>query len=76
MYAQTVVLTGNTTDFGVLCQECARRQPDAQPRTFFVEGTLRRYADLGWTHCPRGHRIRAIRAGRDVHAELTTPLWH
>jgi len=31
--------------------------------------------DLGWTECPRGHRIRAVRAGRDVHVEMTSPLW-
>ena len=75
MYEQTVVLLGETTDYLVLCQECARRRDDGEHRSFVVQGTLRRHADLGWTHCPRGHRIRAIRAGRDVHAELTTPLW-
>ena len=74
-YEQTVVLLGDATDYVVLCEECAKRRDDNSPRSFFVEGTLRRFADLGWTHCPRGHRIRAIRAGRGVHAEMTTPLW-
>jgi hypothetical protein len=75
MYEQTVVLLGQTQDYAVLCQECARRRGDEPPKSFIVQGTLRRYADLGWTRCPRGHRIRAIRAGRDVQEELTTPLW-
>ena len=72
---QTVVLVGDTTDYLVLCEECSRRRSDGERRTYLVEGTLRRHADLGWTRCPAGHRIRAIRAGRAVHAELTTPLW-
>jgi hypothetical protein len=72
-YGQTIVLLGSTTEFTVLCQACARRAvEDPSP---IVHGTLRRHEDLAWAQCPRGHLIRAIRAGRDVHAELTTPLW-
>jgi hypothetical protein len=40
-----------------------------------VRGKLGLAHDLGWTECPRGHRIRAVRAGRDVHVEMTSPLW-
>ena len=74
MYDQTIVLLGAATDFAVACQACARRREEHEP-TYVVHGSLRREADVGWTICPRGHRIRAIRAGRDVHAELTSPLW-
>ena len=76
MYEQTIVLLGSATDFAVVCQACERSGlgfGDEQPA--LVRGKLGPAHDLGWTECPRGHRIRAIRAGRDVHAELTTPLW-
>ena len=74
MVEQTVVLLGPATDFTVVCAACARRREgDEEPPK--VHATLRLHTDIGWTECPRGHRIRAIRAGRDVHAELTSPLW-
>ena len=46
MYEQTVVLLGQSQDFAVLCQECARRGGEGPPKSFIVEGTLRRHADL------------------------------
>ena len=73
-YEQTIVLLGPETEFRVVCQACARRAVE-EPSSPIVHGTLRRHDDLAWTECPQGHLIRAIRAGRDVHAELTTPLW-
>jgi hypothetical protein len=72
-YEQTIVVLGPVTKFSVVCQECARRA--VEHPSPLVHGTLRRHDDLAWTECPKGHLIRAIRAGRDVHAELTTPLW-
>ena len=73
MYEQTLVLLSPQTAFSVPCQACLERSP--QLPVPVVQGTLRRYEDLGWMECPNGHRLRAIRAGRGVHAELTTPLW-
>jgi hypothetical protein len=76
VFEQTIVLLGSSADFAVVCQACESRGlgfGDQQPPV--VRGTLGVGHDLGWTECPRGHRIRAIRAGRDVHAELTSPLW-
>ena len=76
MYEQTIVLLGSATEFAVVCQACESGGlgfgEEALP---LVRGMLGAGHDLGWTECPRGHRIRAIRAGRDVHAELTSPLW-
>lgn len=73
MYEQTIVLLGETTDFTVVCQTCAARLEAGESPA--IHGTLRNGDDLGWAECPNGHRVRAIRAGRGVHAELTTPLW-
>ena len=72
-YEQTIVLLGPVTEFTVLCQACAQRA--VENPSPLVHGTLRRHDDLAWTECPAGHLIRAVRAGRDVHAELTQPLW-
>jgi hypothetical protein len=76
LYEQTIVLLGSATDFAVVCQACEKRGlgfGDEQPSV--VRGVLGADHDHGWTECPRGHRIRAIRAGRDVRAEPTSPLW-
>jgi hypothetical protein len=73
LYEQTIVLLGSATDFAVVCQACEGNGlgfGDEQPAV--VRGKLGVGHDLGWTECERGHRIRA---GRDVHAELTSPLW-
>ena len=76
MYEQTIVLLGPATEFAVVCQACeARGLGFGEEQPPVVRGKLGLVHDLGWTECARGHRIRAIRAGRDVHAELTTPLW-
>jgi hypothetical protein len=76
MYEQTIVLLGSATSFAVVCQACeARGLGFGEEQPAVVRGTLGPGHDLGWTECERGHRIRAIRAGRDVHAELTSPLW-
>ena len=68
---QTVVLVGPQTTVSVVCEACARRR--GEPAA--IDATLRVHADVGWALCPRGHRIRIVRPGRDVHAELTSPLW-
>ena len=76
MFEQTIVLLGSATDFAVVCPACERRGlgfGDEQPS--LVRGKLGGGHDLGWTECPRGHRIRSIRAGRDVHVEMTSSLW-
>jgi hypothetical protein len=74
-YEQTVVLLPRATAFTVVCQACAELQPQSEYVGLTAQGTLRLGHDLGWTECPRGHRIRVIRVGAAVAAEATTPLW-
>ena len=76
MYEQTIVLLGSSTDFAVVCQACERRGLGfGDEQSSLVRGKLGVGHDLGWAECQRGHRSRTVRAGRDVHAELTSPLW-
>jgi hypothetical protein len=75
MYEQTVVLLARTTAFTVVCQACAELDSRGEYVGQTAQGTLRLEQDLGWTTCPRGHRIRIIRAGGAVAAEATSPLW-
>jgi hypothetical protein len=75
MYEQTVVLLARATAFTVICQACAEEQPREEYAGLTAQGRLRLGDNLGWTTCPRGHRIRVIRAGSEVAAEATSPLW-
>jgi hypothetical protein len=75
VYEQTVVLLARTTAFTVVCQACAEADPHGEYVGQTAQGTLRLEQDFGWTTCPRGHRIRTIRAGAAVPAEATSPLW-
>jgi hypothetical protein len=75
VYEQTVVLLARATAFTVLCQTCSELEAAEEYAGLTAQGTLRLGQDLGWTTCPRGHRIRVIRAGSTVTAEATTPLW-
>jgi hypothetical protein len=74
-FEQTVVLLARTAGFKVVCQACAELDPRGEFAALTAEGSLRLEDDLGWTTCPRGHRIRVIRAGSGVRAEATSPLW-
>jgi hypothetical protein len=75
MYEQTVVLLARATAFTVVCQACAEARPTEEYSGLTAEGRLRLGDDLGWTTCPRGHRIRVIRSGSAVPVEATSPLW-
>jgi hypothetical protein len=58
-------LRGDATAFAVPCDAC--RDAGAWPRSVgetVVEGTLRAEADVGFTACRRGHRIRVRRIAR------------
>jgi hypothetical protein len=74
-YEQTVVVLARATAFTVVCQACAELEPRGEYMGLTAQGTLRLGHGLGWTKCPRGHRIRVIRAGAPVAAEATSPLW-
>ncbi|TML33022.1 MAG: hypothetical protein E6G24_08755 [Actinobacteria bacterium] len=74
-FEQTIVLLARATAFTVVCQVCADLDPHGEYAGLTAQGSLRLGHDMGWTECPRGHRIRVIRAGGAVSAEATTPLW-
>ena len=75
MYEQTVVLLARTTAFTVVCQACSEHDHAGEHVGHTAQGTMRLEQDLGWTTCPRGHRIRVIRAGAARAVEATSPLW-
>jgi hypothetical protein len=75
VWEQTVVVLARATAFTVVCQACAEIEPGAEYTQLSTQGSLRLEHDVGWTTCPRGHRIRVIRAGAAVPAEATSPLW-
>ncbi len=58
-------LGAGATDYAVPCEACReeRRWADVLGPSV-VEGTLRAEADVGFTTCRRGHRIRVRRIAR------------
>ncbi len=62
---QVIWVGAEATEFAVPCEACSedRRWPRLLEPTV-VEGTLRREADVGFTTCRRGHRIRVRRIAR------------
>ena len=58
-------LGADATDYAVPCEACGEdhRWPNLLEPTV-VEGTLRQEADVGFTTCRRGHRIRVRRIAR------------
>jgi len=62
---QVIWLGADATTFAVPCERCRedRRVADSLDATV-VEGTLRLQADVGFTACRRGHRIRVRRISR------------
>jgi hypothetical protein len=67
---QTVVLLGRTTGFTAVCDACVEEQlAELLGESWVgasVSGTLALDHDHGWVSCPRGHRVRVIRAGRSA----------
>jgi hypothetical protein len=62
---QVIWLGADATAFAVPCEAC--RDERGWPRLFeptVIQGTLRREADVGFTTCRRGHRIRVRRLAR------------
>jgi hypothetical protein len=71
---QTVVLLGRATGFTAVCDACVEEQLadllDDSWAGAAVSGRLDLEHDRGWASCPRGHRIRVIRAGRSAEPVL------
>ncbi len=58
-------LGADAIDYAVACEACREERGLANPfGATVVEGTLRREADVGFTTCRRGHRIRVRRIAR------------
>ena len=56
---QTIYVRDEETNFAGLCDQCLLTQvtlyaPKCDP---MIAGTLRRYVDIGFRTCARGHRI-------------------
>ncbi len=54
---QHVWLGPEATSFDEPCEACAAARLELESESLLVHGTLRADADVGFTTCPRGHRI-------------------
>jgi hypothetical protein len=62
---QIIWLGADATTFEAPCERCQEeRRPADVVDVSLVQGTLRREADVGFTACWRGHRIRVRRISR------------
>jgi hypothetical protein len=62
---QIIWLGADATSYAVPCELCREEHRFAERiDAAVIEGTLRREADVGFTACPRGHRIRVRRISR------------
>ncbi len=62
---QVIWLGADATDYAVACDACREdHRWVAEIDDTVIEGTLRREADVGFTTCWRGHRIRVRRITR------------
>ena len=58
-------LGADATAYAVPCEACCDEGPWSRPvAQTVVEGSLRAEADVGFTTCRRGHRIRVRRIAR------------
>jgi hypothetical protein len=61
---QHVWLGPEATSFSEPCEACLAAHESLSVQSTFVEGTLRRDADVGFMTCRRGHRIVVRRVAR------------
>jgi hypothetical protein len=63
---QVIWVGADVTSYTAPCERCQedRRWADVITDETVIEGTLRREADVGFTVCRRGHRIRVRRISR------------
>jgi hypothetical protein len=62
---QIIWLGADATSFEAPCERCHEERGRAEVvDVSLVHGTLRREADVGFTACWRGHRIRVRRISR------------
>jgi hypothetical protein len=63
---QHVWLGPEATTFEEPCDVCLSLRESLAADSLVVQGTLRREADVGFTTCPRGHRIVMHRVARQL----------
>ena len=63
---QHVWLGPEATSFEEPCDACMSLRESLAADSLVVHGTLRREADVGFTTCPRGHRIVMHRVARQL----------
>ena len=63
---QHVWLGPEATAFDEPCEACLAARESLAADLCVVHGTLRREADVGFTTCPRGHRIVMHRVARQL----------
>jgi hypothetical protein len=61
---QIIWLGTDATTYAAPCERCREDHRFPNVDEAVVEGTLRREADVGFTACHRGHRIRVRRISR------------
>jgi hypothetical protein len=61
-----VWLGPEATSFEEPCDACMSLRESLAADSLVVHGTLRREADVGFTTCPRGHRIVMHRVARQL----------
>jgi hypothetical protein len=61
---QVIWLGAEATTYAAPCERCRDDRRFIEIEATVVEGTLRREADVGFTACCRGHRIRVRRISR------------
>jgi hypothetical protein len=63
---QHVWVGPEATSFEEPCEACLAIRESLAADSCVVYGTLRREADVGFTTCPRGHRIVVRRVARQL----------
>jgi hypothetical protein len=67
MTTQTIYLRPDASEYEELCEQCLADMEEPQSLRHdvaVVHGRLRLEADVGFTCCGRGHRVRVRRIGR------------
>jgi hypothetical protein len=74
---QTIYVRPDATAYVAVCEECLAdrwRPPGSGSPLAEVRGSLRLEADVGFTCCRRGHRLRVRRVARPADSPRPVPL--
>jgi hypothetical protein len=71
---QVIWLRADTTSYCEQCEECSRDRALPPTEATLIQGSLRPEADVGFTTCRRGHRVRVRRVARVRPARELVPV--